>query len=83
MVCSESSSGWLGPSRLTGLGGSLGKTIRDFRKAVEGSDDDDHSTPSKPLDSTPPDSTLHELTRRSGVDGMRRSLGRLSSREGP
>ena len=38
-----------GPSRLAGLGGVLGKTIRDFRKAVEG--DDESKRPS------PPDST--------------------------
>ncbi len=28
-----------GPSRLAGLGAALGKTIRDFRKSMDGSDE--------------------------------------------
>jgi len=42
-----------GPSRLAGLGGGLGKTIRDFRKSVE-----DHE-PDKPLPQPPSDPTQH------------------------
>lgn len=44
-----------GPSRLAGLGGALGKTIRDFRKSVEG--DDESKRPAPPANST--DSTTH------------------------
>ncbi len=41
-----------GPSRISQLGGALGKTIRDFRKSMEG--DGDQASPSKPSDSTTP-----------------------------
>ncbi len=40
----------LGPSRLAGFGSALGKTIRDFRKALEGNEED-HSAASRPPDS--------------------------------
>ncbi len=41
-----------GPSRISQLGGALGKTIRDFRKSMEG--DGEQPSPSKPSDSTTP-----------------------------
>ncbi len=40
-----------GPSRLAGLGGALGKTIRDFRKSMEGDHEEDRPAPPKPTDS--------------------------------
>lgn len=40
-----------GPSRLAGLGGALGKTIRDFRKSMEGDREEDRPAPPKPTDS--------------------------------
>ncbi len=44
-----------GPSRIAGLGGALGKTIRDFRKSLDGHDGEQPA--SHPT--TPPDSTQH------------------------
>ncbi len=41
-----------GPSRISQLGGALGKTIRDFRKSMEG--DGDQPSQSKPSDSATP-----------------------------
>jgi len=41
-----------GPSRISQLGGALGKTIRDFRKSMEG--EGDQPTPTKPSDSATP-----------------------------
>jgi sec-independent protein translocase protein TatA len=38
-----------GPSRIGGLGGALGKTIRDFRKSMS-DQEDDHPAPPKPSD---------------------------------
>jgi sec-independent protein translocase protein TatA len=38
-----------GPSRLAGLGGALGKTIRDFKKSFDGSDEVS-PPPSQPSD---------------------------------
>jgi sec-independent protein translocase protein TatA len=39
-----------GPSRLAGLGGALGKTIRDFRKSMEDREEE-RNAPPKPTDS--------------------------------
>jgi sec-independent protein translocase protein TatA len=39
-----------GPSRLAGLGGALGKTIRDFRSSMEGKEEDPPA-PTRPTDS--------------------------------
>ncbi len=41
-----------GPSRISQLGGALGKTIRDFRKSMEG--DGEQASQSKPSDSATP-----------------------------
>jgi sec-independent protein translocase protein TatA len=38
-----------GPSRIAGLGGALGKTIRDFRKSM-GDQEEDRPVPPKPTD---------------------------------
>jgi len=38
-----------GPSRIAGLGGALGKTIRDFRKSM-GDQEEDRPAPPKPTD---------------------------------
>ncbi len=41
-----------GPSRISQLGAALGKTIRDFRKAMD--HDEDQTAQSKPSDSAAP-----------------------------
>ncbi len=41
-----------GPSRIAQLGGALGKTIRDFRKSMDGNDGDQASQP-RSSDSSP------------------------------
>jgi sec-independent protein translocase protein TatA len=44
---------FFGPSKLPQLGGALGKTIRDFKKAVNESNDTP-ATPATPAATTPP-----------------------------
>ena len=39
-----------GPSRLASLGGAVGKTVRDFRKSMDGREEDPPALP-KPTDS--------------------------------
>lgn len=41
-----------GPTRLAGLGGALGKAIRDFRKAVDSDAEGDRSQTKQPPDPT-------------------------------
>lgn len=41
-----------GPSRLAGLGGALGKTIRDFRKSLDGDDEGKRPAPPNSTNST-------------------------------
>ncbi len=56
-----------GPGKLTGLGSSLGKSIKEFRKATTDSDEEEEAEPAKPAETKPAETKTTVVEERKEI----------------